>query len=186
MAVGRAVDLTRLDGYADLHRKLEEMFDIQGELSANLKKWKVIYTDDEDDTMLVGDDPWKYGGSLCAWFVCDGTFEAVNFVADLTLDFLFLSFFRCSEFLRMVKRIYIYSYEEAKSLTRKAKPPVVGDTIKPDPNKLPPESDVPHDSNNNAPVAADYQDWWMLTWLLPFLSPLGCRSWEAMHAPWDL
>lgn len=62
MAVGRAVDLTRLDGYADLHRKLEEMFDIQGELSANLKKWKVIYTDDEDDTMLVGDDPWKYGG----------------------------------------------------------------------------------------------------------------------------
>ncbi|AQK53045.1 Auxin response factor 1 [Zea mays] len=121
MAVGRAVDLTRLDGYADLHRKLEEMFDIQGELSANLKKWKVIYTDDEDDTMLVGDDPWN-------------------------------------EFLRMVKRIYIYSYEEAKSLTRKAKPPVVGDTIKPDPNKLPPESDVPHDSNNNAPVAADYQD----------------------------
>lgn len=55
----------------------------------------------------------------------------------------------------MVKRIYIYSYEEAKSLTRKAKPPVVGDTIKPDPNKLPPESDV---IKQQCSVAADYQD----------------------------
>ncbi|XP_066331725.1 auxin response factor 7-like [Miscanthus floridulus] len=115
MAVGRAVDLTRLDGYDDLHRKLEEMFDIHGELSANLKKWKVVYTDDEDDMMLVGDDPWN-------------------------------------EFCRMVKRIYIYSYEEAKSLTPKAKLPVIGDTIKPDPSKLSPESDMPQsDSNNNAP-----------------------------------
>lgn len=60
VAVGRAVDLTRLDGYDDLRRKLEEMFDIPGELSASLKKWKVIYTDDEDDMMLVGDDPWRY------------------------------------------------------------------------------------------------------------------------------
>jgi len=121
VAVGRAVDLTRLDGYDDLRRKLEEMFDIPGELSASLKKWKVIYTDDEDDMMLVGDDPW-------------------------------------SEFCRMVKRIYIYSYEEAKSLTPKAKLPAIGgDTgVKPDPSKLPPESDVPQsDSDNSAPVAAD-------------------------------
>jgi len=92
MAVGRAVDLTRLDGYDDLHRKLEEMFDIHGELSANLKKWKVVYTDDEDDMMLVGDDPWKYVPfSLCTRFVSDGTFEVLNYVADLTRVF-FLSF----------------------------------------------------------------------------------------------
>jgi auxin response factor len=117
MAVGRAVDLTRLDGYDDLHRKLEEMFDIQGELSASLKKWKVIYTDDEDDMMLVGDDPWH-------------------------------------EFCSMVKRIYIYSYEEAKCLTPKAKLPDVGDTTKPNPNKPSPESDMPgSDLDNNAPVA---------------------------------
>ncbi|CAN6273078.1 unnamed protein product [Urochloa humidicola] len=119
MAVGRAVDLTRVDGYDDLLHKLEEMFDIQGELSASLKKWKVTYTDDEDDMMLVGDDPWH-------------------------------------EFCRMVKRIYIYSYEEAKSLTPKAKLPVIGDTIKPNPDKLSPESDMlQSDSSNNAPVAAD-------------------------------
>jgi auxin response factor len=59
MAVGRAVDLTKLSGYSDLCQKLEEMFDIQGELGSTLKKWRVIFTDDEDDMMLVGDDPWK-------------------------------------------------------------------------------------------------------------------------------
>ncbi|XP_062223079.1 auxin response factor 7-like [Phragmites australis] len=117
MAVGRAVDLTRLYGYDDLHRKLEEMFDIQGELSASLRKWKVVYTDDENDMMLVGDDPWH-------------------------------------EFCSMVKRMYIYTYEEAKRLTPKAKQPVIGDTIKPNPNKPSPESDMPQsDLNDTTPVA---------------------------------
>ncbi|GAA0139411.1 hypothetical protein LIER_00962 [Lithospermum erythrorhizon] len=59
MAVGRAVDLTRLDGYGDLLKKLEEMFEIEGELSGSTKKWQVVYTDDEDDMMMVGDDPWN-------------------------------------------------------------------------------------------------------------------------------
>ncbi|XP_062184117.1 auxin response factor 9-like [Phragmites australis] len=59
MAVGRAVDLTKLSGYSDLCQKLEEMFDIQGELGSTLKQWQVVYTDDEDDMMLVGDDPWN-------------------------------------------------------------------------------------------------------------------------------
>ncbi|XP_020220288.1 auxin response factor 1 [Cajanus cajan] len=58
MAVGRAVDLTRFDGYEDLLRKLEEMFDIKGELCGSTKKWQVVYTDNEDDMMMVGDDPW--------------------------------------------------------------------------------------------------------------------------------
>nr|AMO02486.1 auxin response factor [Boehmeria nivea] len=58
MAVGRAVDLTRFDRYDHLLRKLEEMFDIDGELCGSMKKWQVVYTDDEDDMMMVGDDPW--------------------------------------------------------------------------------------------------------------------------------
>lgn len=92
MVVGRAVDLTRLDGYDDLLHKLEEMFDIQGELSASLKKWKVIYMDDEDDMMLVGDDPWQYVPlSLCPGFFSDGTFEVLNFVIDLTWNFFSFS-----------------------------------------------------------------------------------------------
>ena len=59
VAVGRAVDLTQFEGYEDLMRKLEEMFDIEGELSGSTKKWEVVYTDNEDDMMKVGDDPWK-------------------------------------------------------------------------------------------------------------------------------
>ncbi|XP_059653663.1 auxin response factor 1-like [Cornus florida] len=58
IAVGRAVDLTRLDRYEDLLKKLEEMFEIDGELCGSAKKWKVVYTDDENDRMMVGDDPW--------------------------------------------------------------------------------------------------------------------------------
>ena len=59
MAVGRAIDLTRFDGYEDLLRKLEEMFDIEGQLCGSARNWQVVYTDDEDDMMMVGDDPWK-------------------------------------------------------------------------------------------------------------------------------
>lgn len=59
VAVGRAVDLTRFEGYEDLLSKLGEMFDIGGELYGPTKKWQVVYTDDEDDMMMVGDDPWQ-------------------------------------------------------------------------------------------------------------------------------
>ncbi|GMI93921.1 auxin response factor 1 [Hibiscus trionum] len=59
MAVGRAVDLTRFDCYEDLLRKLEDMFDIKGQLCGSTKNWQVVYTDDEDDMMMVGDDPWN-------------------------------------------------------------------------------------------------------------------------------
>ncbi|AEE33613.1 auxin response factor 1 [Arabidopsis thaliana] len=58
-AVGRAIDLTRSECYEDLFKKLEEMFDIKGELLESTKKWQVVYTDDEDDMMMVGDDPWN-------------------------------------------------------------------------------------------------------------------------------
>ncbi|OVA14720.1 AUX/IAA protein [Macleaya cordata] len=57
VAVGRAVDLTTLDGYDHLINELEEMFEIKGELSPR-DKWEVVFTDDEGDMMLVGDDPW--------------------------------------------------------------------------------------------------------------------------------
>ncbi|XP_055816412.1 auxin response factor 1 [Solanum dulcamara] len=91
-AVGRAVDLTRLDSYKDLLKKLEEMFEIEGELRGSTKKWQVVYTDDEDDMMMVGDDPWH-------------------------------------EFCSMVRKIYVYTAEEAKRLSPKIKLPV--DDLKP-------------------------------------------------------
>ena len=57
VAVGRAIDLTNLEGYNELIMELEEMFDIRGELR-NRDKWEVVFTDNEDDMMLVGDGPW--------------------------------------------------------------------------------------------------------------------------------
>ncbi|TMW99717.1 hypothetical protein EJD97_002112 [Solanum chilense] len=57
VCVGRAVDLTALSGYDDLISELEKIFDIKGELCPR-NKWEVVYTDDEGDMMLVGDDPW--------------------------------------------------------------------------------------------------------------------------------
>ncbi|GER38947.1 auxin response factor [Striga asiatica] len=87
IAVGRAVDLTRFDCYEDLLKKFEEMFEIFGELRGSTKKWQVVYTDFEDDMMMVGDDPWH-------------------------------------EFCTMVKKIYIYTTEEAKRLAPKIKFPL--------------------------------------------------------------
>ncbi|GLT84793.1 hypothetical protein SLE2022_030070 [Rubroshorea leprosula] len=57
IAVGRAVDLAGLKGYDELVAELENMFDIKGALSLR-DKWAVVFTDDEGDMMLVGDDPW--------------------------------------------------------------------------------------------------------------------------------
>ena len=58
VAVGRAVDLTALEGYDERISELEKMFEIKGELCPR-NKWEVVFTDDEGDMMLVGDDPWQ-------------------------------------------------------------------------------------------------------------------------------
>lgn len=86
IAVGRAVDLTQFNCYEDLLEKLENMFEIEGELRVLPKKWQVVYTDVEDDIMMVGDDPWH-------------------------------------EFCSMVRKIFIYTAEEAKRLSPKIKLP---------------------------------------------------------------
>ncbi|KAL4570642.1 hypothetical protein LXL04_026301 [Taraxacum kok-saghyz] len=57
IAVGRAVDLTVLKGYSELIDELEEMFEIKGELFPR-NEWEIVFTDDEGDMMLMGDDPW--------------------------------------------------------------------------------------------------------------------------------
>ncbi|KAL3729241.1 hypothetical protein ACJRO7_026358 [Eucalyptus globulus] len=58
IAVGRAVNLAQFNRYEDLLMRFEEMFEIGGELCGSMRKWQVVYTDDEDDMMMVGDDPW--------------------------------------------------------------------------------------------------------------------------------
>ncbi|CAL4984371.1 unnamed protein product [Urochloa decumbens] len=58
IALGRSVDLTKFKGYTELVAELDEMFDFNGELKGSNKEWMVVYTDNEGDMMLVGDDPW--------------------------------------------------------------------------------------------------------------------------------
>ncbi|KAF4389438.1 hypothetical protein CsatB_004773 [Cannabis sativa] len=58
VAVGRAVDLSTLEGYSQLIDELEEMFDIKGQLRPR-NKWEIVFTDDEGDMMLLGDDLWQ-------------------------------------------------------------------------------------------------------------------------------
>jgi uncharacterized protein YgfB (UPF0149 family) len=56
--VGRAIDLSRLNGYGDLLSELERLFSMEGLLQDSDKGWRILYTDSENDVMVVGDDPW--------------------------------------------------------------------------------------------------------------------------------
>ncbi|WJX74213.1 hypothetical protein P8452_57888 [Trifolium repens] len=57
--VGRAVDLSRLSSYNDLVSELERLFGMEGLLRDSDKGWRILYTDSENDIMVVGDDPWN-------------------------------------------------------------------------------------------------------------------------------
>nr|XP_027192816.1 auxin response factor 18 isoform X3 [Cicer arietinum] len=70
VAVGRALDLSMLNGYDDLIDEVEKLFDIKGELRSQ-NKWRVTFTDNENDTMLVGDDPWpEFCNMVKKIFIC--------------------------------------------------------------------------------------------------------------------
>ncbi|KAM1309755.1 hypothetical protein ACFX13_006568 [Malus domestica] len=56
--VGRAIDLAKLNGYGDLLTELERLFGMEGLLRDSDKGWRILYTDSENDMMVVGDDPW--------------------------------------------------------------------------------------------------------------------------------
>ncbi|KAK9073597.1 hypothetical protein SSX86_007921 [Deinandra increscens subsp. villosa] len=59
IALGRSLDITKFNNYDELISELDELFEFNGELKTHNKAWLVVYTDDEGDMMLVGDDPWK-------------------------------------------------------------------------------------------------------------------------------
>ncbi|KAF3566736.1 hypothetical protein DY000_02011477 [Brassica cretica] len=59
IALGRSVDLSKFQNYEELIAELDRMFEFNGELMAPKKDWLIVYTDDENDMMLVGDDPWQ-------------------------------------------------------------------------------------------------------------------------------
>ncbi|KAK6924606.1 AUX/IAA domain [Dillenia turbinata] len=59
IALGRSVDLTKFSNYNELVAELDRMFEFGGESMTLNKNWLIVYTDDEGDMMLVGDDPWQ-------------------------------------------------------------------------------------------------------------------------------
>ncbi|CAA0811978.1 Auxin response factor 4 [Striga hermonthica] len=56
--VGRAIDLSRLQGYNELLTHLERLFNLEGLLHDPKHGWRILYTDSDDEMMVVGDDPW--------------------------------------------------------------------------------------------------------------------------------
>lgn len=56
--VGRAIDLSRLNSYQDLLNDLERLFSMEGLLRDHDKGWRILYTDSENDVMVLGDIPW--------------------------------------------------------------------------------------------------------------------------------
>ncbi|KAF8755337.1 hypothetical protein HU200_011345 [Digitaria exilis] len=59
VALGRSVDLSKFTDYDELEAELDKMFEFEGELVSATKNWQIVYTDNEGDMMLVGDDPWE-------------------------------------------------------------------------------------------------------------------------------
>ncbi|CAI9767262.1 unnamed protein product [Fraxinus pennsylvanica] len=59
IGLGRSVDLANFNNYDELIAALDDLFECNGELNYRNKNWLLVYTDDEDDMMLVGDDPWN-------------------------------------------------------------------------------------------------------------------------------
>ncbi|XP_048137679.1 auxin response factor 2A [Rhodamnia argentea] len=59
IALGRSVDLAKFNNYDELVAELDRLFEFGGELMNPRSNWLIVYTDDEGDMMLVGDDPWQ-------------------------------------------------------------------------------------------------------------------------------
>ncbi|VYS48029.1 unnamed protein product [Arabidopsis thaliana] len=57
VTIGRAVDLSVLNGYDQLILELEKLFDLKGQLQTR-NQWKIAFKDSDGYEMLVGDDPW--------------------------------------------------------------------------------------------------------------------------------
>nr|XP_024384534.1 auxin response factor 7-like isoform X2 [Physcomitrium patens] len=57
-SITRAVDVNRFKDYTELRCELARMFNLDGQLDPKVG-WQLVFTDNEDDLLLVGDDPWE-------------------------------------------------------------------------------------------------------------------------------
>ncbi|KAK4402027.1 Auxin response factor 1 [Sesamum angolense] len=111
---------TRFECYEDLLKKLEEMFEIVGELSGSTKKWQLYFLDLYLFCIrfLCGINHDEYIRGLLLLQI-GGAFSITQPSQALRTTHSF-----CCEFCTMVKKMYIYTTEEAKMLSPKIKLPL--------------------------------------------------------------
>lgn len=59
-SVGRSLDVAQFTNYTDLRVHLARMFGLEGQLEDPQRSgWQLVFVDNEQDVLLVGDDPWE-------------------------------------------------------------------------------------------------------------------------------
>ncbi|GFY88828.1 auxin response factor 6 [Actinidia rufa] len=57
---GRLLDISKFSSYHELRRVLARMFGLEGQLEDPLRSgWQLVFVDQENDVLLLGDDPWQ-------------------------------------------------------------------------------------------------------------------------------
>ncbi|XP_061338502.1 auxin response factor 6-like isoform X2 [Gastrolobium bilobum] len=55
---GRSLDITKFTSYPELRSALAHMFGLEGELEDPRSGWQLVFVDQENDVLLLGDGPW--------------------------------------------------------------------------------------------------------------------------------
>ncbi|KAG0504354.1 hypothetical protein KC19_6G026900 [Ceratodon purpureus] len=59
-SVGRSIDVQKFQNYSELRAELARLFNLEGLLDDPQRSgWQLVFVDNENDTLLVGDDPWE-------------------------------------------------------------------------------------------------------------------------------
>lgn len=59
-SVGRSIDVQKFQNYSELRAELARLFNLDGLLDDPQRSgWQLVFVDNENDTLLVGDDPWE-------------------------------------------------------------------------------------------------------------------------------
>jgi hypothetical protein len=59
-SVGRSIDVQKFQNYSELRAELARLFNLEGLLEDPQRSgWQLVFVDNENDTLLVGDDPWE-------------------------------------------------------------------------------------------------------------------------------
>ncbi|XP_024359906.1 auxin response factor 6 isoform X2 [Physcomitrium patens] len=59
-SVGRSLDINKFSNYVELRKELAHMFHLECLMEdSQQSSWKIVFVDNENDTLLLGDEPWE-------------------------------------------------------------------------------------------------------------------------------